>query len=187
MARSAVKAKTPTWAVGSLEPICDRVNTLARPGTPATVRCAAGFTLLELMVVLAIVAIATAGVGFALRDDTQARLELDAQRLAALLEAARAQSQVRGVPVRWHADAQGFRFDPDWGTDQEPAARQWLDADTRARVEPADENPAQVLTLGPDAIITPQTVTLYRAAQPEKSVRLATDGVRPFTVRNEVP
>lgn len=163
------------------------MNALARLGTPVAVLRAAGFTLLELLVVLAIVAVATAGVGLALRDDGQAQLEREAQRLAALLEAARAQSQVRGVPVRWQADAQGFHFDPAWGTDQEPAARLWLDTDTRARVEPPDSNPAQTLTLGPDAIIAPQSVTLYSAAQPQKTVRLATDGVRPFTVRNEAP
>lgn len=163
------------------------MNTLARPGTPKAVLRAAGFTLLELLVVLAIVAIASAGVALSLRDDGQVRLEQDAQRLAALLEGARAQSQVRGVPVRWYADAQGFRFDPDWGSPQGPAARLWLDADTRARVEPPQANAAQALTLGPDAIIAAQTVVLYCAAQPARTVRLATDGLRPFAVQDKAP
>ena len=51
---------------------------------------ARGFTLLELLVVLSIMALATVGVGLAMRDGTQAQLERDAERLAALLESARA-------------------------------------------------------------------------------------------------
>ena len=62
-----------------------------------------GFTLLELLVVLSIMALATVGVGLAMRDGTQAQLERDAERLAALLESARAQSRASGVPVRWLA------------------------------------------------------------------------------------
>jgi general secretion pathway protein H len=55
-----------------------------------------GFTLLELLVVLAIAAIGSAGVELAMRDGTQNQLEREAQRLAALLESARAQSQLMG-------------------------------------------------------------------------------------------
>jgi general secretion pathway protein H len=47
--------------------------------------CERGFTLLELLVVVAIMAIATAGVGLAMRDASQSQLEREAQRLAALL------------------------------------------------------------------------------------------------------
>ncbi|MDO9165761.1 MAG: prepilin-type N-terminal cleavage/methylation domain-containing protein, partial [Rhodoferax sp.] len=52
----------------------------------------AGFTLLELLVVVAIMAMASAGVGFAMRDSSQVQLDREAQRLAALLESARARS-----------------------------------------------------------------------------------------------
>jgi general secretion pathway protein H len=157
---------------------------------------ALGFTLLELLVVLAIVALASAGVGFALRDDTATRLERDAQRLGALLEAARAQSQVTGVPVRWHVTQQGFFFKPErTSTDTEPPPRQWLDPDTRAEIERLPgaapvgmgQQDGDSLVLGPDAIIVPQAVTLFAAAQPEKRVRLATDGVRPFAVQAGTP
>ena len=44
-----------------------------------------GFTLLELLVVLAIMALVSAGVGFAMRDTSQVQLERDGERLAALL------------------------------------------------------------------------------------------------------
>ena len=62
-----------------------------------------GFTLLELLVVVAIIAIASAGVSFALRDSADTQLEREAQRLAALLESARAQSRTSGRPVQWRA------------------------------------------------------------------------------------
>jgi general secretion pathway protein H len=67
-----------------------------------------GFTLLELLVVVAIMAIATAGVSLALRDSSQTQLEREAQRLAALLESARAHSRMSANPVRWRATATGF-------------------------------------------------------------------------------
>jgi general secretion pathway protein H len=155
-----------------------------------------GFTLLELLVVLAIVGLASAGVGFALRDDTASRLERDAQRLGALLDAARAQSQVTGVPVRWYVTAQGFRFVPESpATPTEPPPRQWLDPDTRAEIErrpgavanDMGQQAGDSLLLGPDAIITPQAVVLFVAGQPDKRVRLATDGLRPFAVQTDTP
>ncbi|HRN65296.1 MAG TPA: prepilin-type N-terminal cleavage/methylation domain-containing protein, partial [Alicycliphilus sp.] len=60
-----------------------------------------GFTLLELLVVIAIIALATAGVGLALRDSGATALQREGERLAALLESARAQSRASGAAVRW--------------------------------------------------------------------------------------
>ena len=148
----------------------------------------AGFTLLELLVVIAIIAMASAGVGFAMRDTSQVALERDAERLAALLESARARSRVSGVPVRWRATPDGFRFDglvPSGQPDSD-LPEQWLDQDTRV-AERTDAAPAPTLLLGPEPIIEPQAVVLVSRAQPGKSVRLATDGVRPFAVLADVP
>lgn len=136
-----------------------------------------GFTLLELLVVLAIIAIASLGVGFALRDSSMGLLERDAQRLSALLEAARAGSRVSGVPVRWLADAQGYRFEGLHGSE---LPSQWLDADTSVAG-------SVVLLLGPDPIIAPQEVTLVSRSVPQKSLRLASDGVRPFALQPATP
>jgi len=69
----------------------------------------AGFTLLELLVVVAIVAMVSAGVGLSMRDASQVQLERDAERLASLLESARARSRVMGVPVRWRTTPEGFK------------------------------------------------------------------------------
>ena len=140
----------------------------------------AGFTLLELLVVVAIVAMVSAGVGFAMRDTSQVQLERDAERLAALLESARARSRVQGVPVRWRVTVTGFRFD---GLPASELPGQWLDQDTAVATGSAGVG----VLLGPEPIIEPQAVVLISRSQPGKSVRLATDGVRPFAVQAVAP
>jgi general secretion pathway protein H len=132
----------------------------------------AGFTLIELMVVVAIIAIASAGVAFAMRDAAGAPLDRDALRLSALLESARARSRLSGQPVRWVATETGFRFD---GLPREALPERWLADDTRAVGN-------TVLVLGPEPVIGPQALVLTSASRPDQFVRIATDGVRPFSV-----
>ncbi|MES2876817.1 MAG: prepilin-type N-terminal cleavage/methylation domain-containing protein [Pseudomonadota bacterium] len=142
-----------------------------------------GFTLLELLVVVAIVALVSAGVGFAMRDSSQVQLDRDAERLGALLESARARSRVMGVPVRWRATAHGFVFD---GLPSDALPGQWLDPDTAvAGTSGAEGGPS--LLLGPEPLIGPQAVVLVSRTQAGRTVRLATDGVRPFTVQLAAP
>ena len=43
------------------------------------------------------------------------------------------------------------------------------------------------LLLGPEPIIAPQAVTLASISQPQRRVRIATDGVRPFAVQDAPP
>lgn len=148
----------------------------AAPGG-GTERAAAqgGFTLLELLVVISIVALATAGVGLALRDSGQTLIEREAARLAALLESARAQSRAGGLPVRWRPEAGGFRFEGLPPSAQAALPTRWLDAGTTVRA-------ATVLVLGPEPLIGPQQVLITHQAHPDRTLRVATDGVRPFTV-----
>ena len=131
-----------------------------------------GFTLLELLIVVAIIAIATVGVSFALRDAQATQLEREAQRLAALLESARAQSRSSGVPVSWTALAGGFRFD---GVAPGALPERWLTESTHVRGSPT-------LQLGPEPIIGRQEVVLETSTLPQRSLRIATDGLRPFAV-----
>ena len=142
-----------------------------------------GFTLLELLVVLVIVALVSVGVGFSMRDASLVQLDREAERLAALLESARARSQVSGVPVRWRAQTDGFRFE---GLAATELPRHWLDPDTRA-VNPADPAQEATLLLGPEPIIGPQSVVLSSRSQSDRRVRLATDGVRPFAIALTTP
>ena len=62
---------------------------------------ARGFTLMELLVVVALIAVATAGVSLSLRDSAHSALQRDAERLAVLLETGRAQARANGLPVVW--------------------------------------------------------------------------------------
>lgn len=160
MAKPVVKARMPISVAG---------NSPLYPSQK-------GFTLLELLVVVAIIAIASAGVVFALRDNSQTLLERDAARLAALFESARAQSRATGAPVHWRLTPEGFAFDglPSSGAGALP--RRWLGTDTVAR------NTTPVL-LGPEPVISRQEIVLQSISQPSQALRIATDGARPFTVQ----
>lgn len=136
-----------------------------------------GFTLLELLVVISIIAIASAGVAFAMRDARGAELEREAQRLGALLEAARAQSRASGVPVRWRSAEGGFRFE---GVPPKTLPENWLGTDTAVQG-------TAVLVLGPEPIIGRQSVVLGSISDPSRTLRLATDGLRPFSVQAQEP
>lgn len=143
------------------------------PGSDVTSsRAAGGFTILELLVVIAIIAIATAGVSFALRDSQATQLEREAQRLAALFESARAQSRSSGVPVRWYTTPGGFRFD---GVPPDALPDHWLSDTTQVRG-------TATLQLGPEPIIGRQEVVIGSSAAPDRSLRIATDGLRPFAI-----
>ncbi|MBF5003917.1 prepilin-type N-terminal cleavage/methylation domain-containing protein [Diaphorobacter caeni] len=131
-----------------------------------------GFTLLELLVVLSIVALATVGVSFAIRDNGATDLQREGERLAVLLETARAQSRASGTAVRWRTTEQGFVFE---GLPTLKLPNHWLVSGSRA------SGPAQ-LWLGPEPIISAQQVWVVNDAYPGRAVRVGTDGVRSFTV-----
>jgi len=156
-----------------------------------------GLTLLELLVVLAIIGFAMAGVSLAMRDSRQTQLEREAQRLNAQLEAARAQSRTSGVALIWRTTADGYAI-TSAVTGSGLATRQemWLNPNTQAQVNTRAANPGNVVVLGPEPIITPASITLSVSPEPGSTVnsaqmqqlpalqqlRIATDGLRPFQV-----
>ena len=153
-----------------------------------------GFTLLELMVVLMIIAIGTAGVTFAFRDSQTTLLEREAERLSVILETARVQSRSSGVALVWVPLPQGFVVLP---ASQLSAGRElqidtatvspWLSTELRVQVSlsPASSssqtqrNPSSLL-LGAEPMIAPGAVVLSLG---ERQLRIATDGLRPFAVQ----
>ena len=148
-----------------------------------------GFTLLELMVVVAIVALVTAGATLALRDDSGTRLEREALRLSAMLESARAQSRTSGLPVVWRSLPQGFEFvglpplrSGAPSRDSLIGPRSWLSPDTVAQViQPPG---ALTLVLGPEPLIAAQRVVLQ---QGDRRLTLSTDGISAFAVVPDAP
>lgn len=138
-----------------------------------------GFTLLELLVVLAIIGLATVGVTLSLPDAKP--LERDAQRLAALLESARTHARASATALEWRPTARGFEFigaQRSASGEEALAARDWLAPGLQARIErPAG---AATLRLGPEPLIPAQTLLLNLDG---RSLRLVSDGFLPFSVQ----
>ncbi len=132
-----------------------------------------GFTLIELMVVVALIAIASAGVSLALRDSADSALERDAQRLAAILEATRAQARASDARAIWLPREGGFVVQGLLGPQQ---LQPWLSGQTRARI-------TAPVVLGPEPLIAPQQIALFAADQAQRTWWVVTDGLRPFEVR----
>ncbi|MGL6109483.1 MAG: pilus assembly FimT family protein [Rubrivivax sp.] len=138
-----------------------------------------GFTLIELMIVVALIAIAAGVVSLAMRDPASMRLQTEATRLGALLDSARAESRASGVAVRWVpqrvSDDEHFRF---LGL---PAGvhmpMRWLDPQVSAEVVGA-----QGVVLGPEPLIGAQRIVLHLSQQ---RLELTTDGLGPFAVGPE--
>jgi general secretion pathway protein H len=160
-----------------------------------------GLTLLELLVVLAIVAVSSAGVALAMRDNAHAQLEREGQRLIAILEAARAQSRARGVAMVWFYNDKGFVVQPAAPNAADGKVQQeaWLHPGLSVRIgyygnaEVERNSPARLgsdnnlLALGPEPIIPARTITLSQVVSPSDgaavkplSLRIGTDGLQPF-------
>ena len=143
----------------------------------------AGFTLIEIMVVVTIVAIAAALISLALPDRDRSRLEEEGMRLSALLESARAEARAAGLTVRWApaaadaSDGANFRFSGLPPGSELPT--RWLDAAVSAEVIGA----AAVL-LGPEPVLPAQRVVLRLN---ERRLVLASDGLGPFAPLDESP
>ena len=153
-----------------------------------------GFTLLELLVVVAIVALASAIVTMALPDPASTRLEREASRLAAILEAARVQARASGTLAGWapgpgrpgsfgpddRAEDADFHFQglpPQHGLPQH-----WAERELSGRIEVQLPPGQRALVLGPEPVIPAQQLVLRLE---DRSVRLGSDGLAPFAVISE--
>jgi general secretion pathway protein H len=143
-----------------------------------------GFTLVEVLVVVVIIALLVSVVAVRIAPDARQALREEAARLAAVLTHARDEAIVTGAPLAWQGAGSGYRFvrratDRTW----QPLDR---DAALRARelapgvsvaaiettVRAGDASPVIVLT--PTGLSEPFRITL--ALGPHR-VRVSSDGV----------
>jgi general secretion pathway protein H len=132
-----------------------------------------------LVIVVSMIAIAAAAITLALPDPQAAQLEREAERLAALLEAGRAEARASGLSVSWvpvrDDSGDAFRFQG-----LPPKVRlptRWLNEPVNA-----DVIGARALLLGPEPYIGPQRLRLRLGQQ---QLLLITDGLAPFTLLRE--
>jgi len=131
--------------------------------------------LLELLIVIAVIALGTAGVALAMRDSTQTQIDREALRLSALLDAARSQSRASGKAVIWQAyvdekNEPAMRWQGQ--SHKEPIPTAWLDS----KISVETNRP---VVLGPDPVIAPTRIRLTLGSQ---SRDVVSDGVGAFKV-----
>lgn len=128
--------------------------------------------MLELLVVLAVMAMGTAGVALAVRSTPQQQLQEESQRLVAWLEAARTQARSQGLPVRAQVQREGVTLlGLPAVTPAQPQLR-WLHPHTHAM-------PVELI-LGPEPILPAQQLRLLHSADAQAQLQIGTQGLRPF-------
>jgi type II secretion system protein H len=151
-----------------------------------------GFTLIEIIVVCAVVAIALGMVMIRLDFSDTRRLRLAAEMLSGRLEAARDEAVIRGQLVAFSSDGQGFQF---WIADHERGI--WLglsDADAVAaghladgislgvmRVNGAQRPLGERLVFSSNGLAEAFTLTLTAGSQ---SLDIAGDALGRIEIRN---
>ncbi len=101
MANRAEPVRTATLVLGTVK---KSGRTVAQPLNKS------GFTLLELLVVLVVIAIGTALVSAKLLPDDQRLLDQEAERLAQILTIAQEEAEIKATNITFRASASGFVF-----------------------------------------------------------------------------
>jgi general secretion pathway protein H len=134
-------------------------------------RRAAGFTLLEMMVVLVIAGLLVSLTAVTMTRNPRTDLNEEAQRLALLFESAGDEAQVRARPIAWQPLEGGFRFDQRTEDGWRPlhddllGPRQWEGGVTGVTISyPGSDVHADRVVFGTEVIDVPVQVTLFSAS-----------------------
>jgi len=157
-----------------------------------------GFSLIEVLVVLVVLAATTAFAALSLGSLRGRGLELDAQRLSARLGAAAEEARLDGRTIRFELDDRGYRFYRlrlgRWDLIQDDELlrpRSWeqftqwspdgeAQSEARLRESTAVGNPAArsfELLIGHEPIASPWMLLLSRGSE---RMRLVSDGIQPL-------
>lgn len=154
-----------------LRPVEAARRVRARPG-PAAGSRAAGFTLIEMLVVLLIAGILISLASLTLTRNPRTDLNEEAHRLALLFESAGDEAQVRSRPIAWTPTNGGFQFDvrsgDGWRTlrDDLLGPRRWEGGVTGVAISypgAGNDTEASRIVFGTEAVDVPVEVTLYSA------------------------
>ena len=152
-------------------------------------RHARGFSLLELLIVMAIVGLTLGMVSFTASQNAQKDLQNDAQRISLLLQLARDEAIVRDRPVAFEADENHYDFlvknDKDWepiSDDDLMRSREFKRAPVTLLMSPQPDvaNGMLRIVFGREPVDKPFVLKL---AQGDDSVSIQADGIGHFTVQ----
>lgn len=130
-------------------------------------RDARGFTLLELLVVVAILGIVAGAASLTFAPVEARRVDEESERLAALFRLAQDEARITAREITWRADASGYRFDG-------PARERTANDPLRPRAWPfpvARVEPAEV-RFGREPLLAPMQL---RVVTPTRVATLAID------------
>jgi general secretion pathway protein H len=131
---------------------------------------ARGFTLIEILLVIAILGVAAAAVAFSISTSDARLLQEETARLGALFRIAQNEARVSGRALVWEADRDGYRFRP---LDAE-AARDWKDDILRERRWPFAVRAVEggPILFSREPLLEPATLRITTA---EREARLTMD------------
>lgn len=154
-------------------PLRRHVHASPRAFQRAGVRArAAGFTLLEMLVVLLIAGIMISLASLSISHNPRTDLNEEAQRVALLFESAGDEAQVRARPIAWQPVAGGFRFDVRTEDGWRPlrddllGPRRWEGGVTGVTISypgSSDDTQPNRIVFGTEAVDVPVEVTLVSA------------------------
>jgi general secretion pathway protein H len=178
MDKLVVKAKTQTLAVGNKpHSWLERASLAGRarmPAAPTPSLLAGGFTLIELMVVLLVLALCSSLVVMSTRNTAQQTLEREADRLVNVLEAARAQARSNSTALLWQSDAQGYSVRALTDPESQTKVHQWYVPGTRS--EPS------TWVISAEPVQAAVRLSLLLEGATSERVSIATDGAASYKV-----